>query len=68
MTVSGNSLTYKQLIRNLRYVRLMRHLFTTKNVLISEDMKRRGFPQRPLVRRLADVATLFFFTDPNQRT
>lgn len=59
MTVSGNNLTYKQLIRNLRYVRLMRHLFATKNTVISEDMKRRGFPQRPLVRCLADVATLF---------
>jgi len=59
MTEYGNNLTYKELIRNLRYERSWRPLIATKNIVISEDLTSRGIPQRPVVRRLPDVATLF---------
>jgi hypothetical protein len=61
MRMSNNTLTYKELIQSVRYVRLIVSLTRTQTIVISEYMKRNKFRQRPQVRRLSGIAPLICF-------
>jgi hypothetical protein len=56
MTRSNNTLTYKDLIHGVRYVRLVVSPTRTYAIVISEYMKRNKFPQKPQVSRLSGIA------------
>src|SRR6267154_4665945 len=62
MSEYNNTPTLKQLIRRMRYARYA-GLAATYNIVISDYMRRHGFPQRPQVKHLS-MLRHFYLLDP----